>query len=466
MLNFDELSKYRENNRIEAKRAVGGLPHSIWETYSAFANTVGGVILLGVEEGPDKTLSTVPLPDPEALAEEFLVLVNDPAVVSVNILSPMNVCILEAQGNRIVVIEVPRADRHDRPVYTGGDPVRGSYRRNGEGDYHCTPGEVLAMQRDSRDGALDGRVIESLPAGALSSAAAGSWRAMLETQRPGHPWLSLSGEELLAKAGALARGADRRMHPTAAGLLLFGEYGAIRTIYRHYTADYQERPSRTAKWTFRLRAGDPTWSGNLFDFYALVSERLLQDLPGGGREAQALTEALVNTIVHADYEGEQPLSVIRTPRAVRFSNPGSLRPSLPEALGGVADPRNASIMRILRLAGVGRGEGSGLPAIRAAWRALGRAEPVLEDQLSFGRTVLTLPLDADPDPGRAPAFPEARRQAVLDYLRDHVSAELSALCEYLGEDAPRVKPLLGELIAGGLAEEYFDGERRRYRLKE
>ena len=186
MLNFDELSKYRENNRIEAKRAVGGLPHSIWETYSAFANTVGGVILLGVEEGPDKTLSTVPLPDPEALAEEFLVLVNDPAVVSVNILSPMNVCILEAQGNRIVVIEVPRADRHDRPVYTGGDPVRGSYRRNGEGDYHCTPGEVLAMQRDSRDGALDGRVIESLPAGALSSTAAGSWRAMLETQRPGH----------------------------------------------------------------------------------------------------------------------------------------------------------------------------------------------------------------------------------------------------------------------------------------
>lgn len=167
MLNFEELGNYRENNRIEAKRAVGGLPESIWETYSAFANTEGGVILLGVEEGPDKTLSTVRLPDPEALAEEFLVLVNDPDVVSVNILSPMNVCILEAQGNRIVVIEVPRADRHDRPVYIGGDPMRGSYRRNGEGDYHCTPQEVLAMQRDSRDGASDGRVPESLPAQAV-----------------------------------------------------------------------------------------------------------------------------------------------------------------------------------------------------------------------------------------------------------------------------------------------------------
>ena len=85
MIDFQELGKYRENNRIEAKRAVGGLPRSIWETYSAFANTVGGVILLGVEEGPDKTLHSVRLPDPEGLAEDFLVLVNDPAVARVNL---------------------------------------------------------------------------------------------------------------------------------------------------------------------------------------------------------------------------------------------------------------------------------------------------------------------------------------------------------------------------------------------
>ena len=86
MFDVSQIAHYRENNRLEAKLATGGLPHSIWETYSAFANSYGGVILLGVEELPDRSLRAQGLLDPQELVEEFTALLSDPKVVSVNLL--------------------------------------------------------------------------------------------------------------------------------------------------------------------------------------------------------------------------------------------------------------------------------------------------------------------------------------------------------------------------------------------
>ena len=51
---IEELLQYGERVTLECKLANGGLPHSVWETYSSFANTIGGVILLGIEEHQDK----------------------------------------------------------------------------------------------------------------------------------------------------------------------------------------------------------------------------------------------------------------------------------------------------------------------------------------------------------------------------------------------------------------------------
>lgn len=145
MDHLDFLAEYQENNRIEAKRAQGGLPHSLWDTYSSFANTLGGVILLGVAEADDKSLYSVPLLDPQKLVDDFWVMVNNRAVVSANILQPEDVHILCSSGNPIIAIFVPQADSYQRPVYLGADPFSGTYYRLGDGDYRCPRHEVEAM---------------------------------------------------------------------------------------------------------------------------------------------------------------------------------------------------------------------------------------------------------------------------------------------------------------------------------
>ena len=59
-LDFDisKLSEYREDNCLEVKKATNGLPNSVWETYSSFANSEGGLIVLGVEEDKKYQLYT------------------------------------------------------------------------------------------------------------------------------------------------------------------------------------------------------------------------------------------------------------------------------------------------------------------------------------------------------------------------------------------------------------------------
>lgn len=142
---WTELAGYRENGYVEAKEALGGLPESLWETYSAFSNAEGGVILLGVGENPDHSFRILELLDPEGLLEEFWAILRNPNYVSVNLLKEEDVQILREEGKCIIAIFVPEAPPEEKPVHLLRDPWRHSYRRVGEADKRCSREEVEQM---------------------------------------------------------------------------------------------------------------------------------------------------------------------------------------------------------------------------------------------------------------------------------------------------------------------------------
>lgn len=137
-----ELLEYGEHIHLECKKAELGLPNSVWETYSSFANTNGGVILLGVEEHRKETdfsrrFSFVSINNPNQRISDFWDTINSDKVSS-NILVDDDVGTCTVNGETIIWICVPQADYRHRPVYINGNPMKGSFKRNHEGDYHCT----------------------------------------------------------------------------------------------------------------------------------------------------------------------------------------------------------------------------------------------------------------------------------------------------------------------------------------
>ena len=202
---LDIFERLREGDKLEAKEALRGLPSSIWETYSAFANTDGGVILLGVKELGDGSLSVVGVPDARRMVKLFWDGVNNPSNVSRNVLTSSDVKILEVDGAEIVSVSVPREASIDKPVYLKDNPFRYSFRRNGEGDYRCGAEEVRAMIRDAGEGPIDKRILEEADGDALCEASVVSFRNALSSMRPRHPWNELDSEEFLIRLEAVRR---------------------------------------------------------------------------------------------------------------------------------------------------------------------------------------------------------------------------------------------------------------------
>jgi len=477
MIDLNELSKYREGNRLEVKKAGAGLPKSLWATYSAFANTNGGLILLGVIEAEDKSLKVVGVSKPEELLTDFWNTVNNPQKISVSILLDKHVHIETVDGKKIIVIEVPRADRGLRPVFLNHNPFTGTYRRNGEGDFVCPPEAVRAMICDSGEKTQDMLVLDKMRLNVFDYESLRRYRNRMRDTRPGHVWTDLDDVEFLQKLGCIGVGEDEKFHPTAAGLLMFGFESEILHEYPQYFLDYQEHFDTDVRWTDRFHSATGEWSGNLFDFFFKAYNKLVQNpkikvpfkMEGIFRVDdtpvhKALREALANCLCNADYYGPRGLVVRNNVDEIIFENPGGFRVTMGEALsGGVSSPRNGVILKMFNLLDIGERTGSGIPLIYRTWRGEGFRGPEYTEFFEPDRTILTLPLTQQS--GDKPAIKTGdKKQAIVSYLEKYGRAKTVILAEIIGLKPSQTRLYLNRLVADGRIIADGKNKNRTYRL--
>ncbi|BCA87613.1 transcriptional regulator [Adlercreutzia hattorii] len=410
-MDLTKLETYKENNRLEAKAAQGGLPRSIWETISAFANTEGGVIVLGAKERKDGTLEVEGLGDADKMLDDFWNAAHSADKLSYCVMSDRDVSIESIEGKELIVIEVPRADRRLRPVYVNGNPVTGTYRRDHKGDYRCALNEMQAMYRDASDESVDTRVHENLTVADLFAETIGSYRRSYELHHGAHAWADLPDEEFLCRIGAAKVGSDGEVHPTSAGLLMFGEEWRIMAEFPHYFLDYRQELGTDERWQGRITSQDDSWSGNVFDFYRRVFNNMKQainvpfkldenSLRVDETEAHdALREAIANCLTNADYNERRGVVFLWKEDGLHFSNPGGFRVGIKDAyIGGNSDPRNETMMKMFTLINIGERAGGGIPDMVKKWTSSGYGTPVLSEQVNPERSSILLPLQTDEGP--------------------------------------------------------------------
>lgn len=472
-----DLSRLRETSELECKLAQGQhgkgeLPKDFWPTYSAMANAHGGVVLLGVRE-KDGVFSVAGLDNPAKVRADLFNTLNNRAKVSANLLTDADVSEREIEDGTILVVRIPAATRKQKPVFLNGQPLGNTWRRLNEGDRHCDEETVKRMLAEQLEDSRDQRILKGFGLDDLDRECLQAYRNAFAAHRPDHPWVSENDDAFLRLIGAWRQ--DRETGEaglTLAGLLMFGRGPSISEAAPLYFLDYQELPADTSqtRWLDRV-VPDGSWSGNLYDFYRRVIRKLTADLKvpfvlkGDTRiddtpVHQALREALVNTLIHADYSGRASVLVQKQPSGFVFRNPGLMRVPAEAALhGGESDCRNRTLHQMFLLINLGERAGSGVPKIRAGWAAA-RHELKLSDSFEpFEQTRLemlwgqTLPESDGVNDGVNDGVSDGRKTVettVLALLRAEPNLTIPLLAEKTGKSHSTIERLLRKLREQGV----------------
>jgi len=333
----------------------------------------------------------------------------------------------------------------------------GTYKRNGEGDYHCSIGELTLMLRDKSDSPQDSACVENMRLDDLDGDSISSFRGRMATRVPSHPWNDRSEEDFLRLVGAASRGDDGEYHPTTAGLLMFGYDYSIMSELPNYHLDYYEFGIDESEWKYRISTGTGAFSGNIYNFLCEAANRIsIVNSSGKVLEGverlddtslmKAQRELLVNALIHADYRGPRGIRIEWRPDSFMARNPGCLRVSVREMMeGGVSDPRNPHLAMMMGLIGMSERAGSGVSDIVDSCRRSGMPEPRYVEGTDPDSVTVFLSLSV-------PTDQESMQDAIKGLMRRDPSISLDRIAKILGKDRSRIMRVVNRMKDDGIVE--------------
>jgi len=379
-MNREELIKRLQDiewDDFEVKKAEKEIPKNCWETVSAFANTGGGWLVFGVHfQKNNYEINGVT--NPEKIEQDFNTTLRSNQKFNVRI-DP--ICKkYEIEDKTVLAFYIPVSAQ--KPVYYNN--VKNTFIRTASGDQRATQAEIDAMYRDQAFGTKD-REITVLEIDSLNMNSIKRYRNYLAVINSSHPYNLLSDEELLQKLQVLKDG-----KVTIAGLLFFGQVDRIEELIPDFRIDYLEIPGISLddspeRYSFRLDQQQ-----NIFEYYFAIYPRLLQkiDIPfrmtteGMATEDQphveALREALVNMLMHADYFSSSKSRIRVFTNHFEFFNPGGLPKDL-EILrqSDISQPRNPLLAKMFRVIKLAETAGYGFDKIFRGWEGYSKTKPLI-----------------------------------------------------------------------------------------
>ena len=238
------------------------------------------MIILGIKE--DKKTKICDLEGIENvndILKDFWNTINNKEKISCNILNDDYIETKKIEGKMIIIINIPNANRQDKPVYINNNPITGTFKRYHDGDYKCTKEEIRVMFSESSEQSKDEMILEEYTIDNIDKETLESYRKRFKLHKgDNHEWNNLSDRDFLYMIRALDRKTDKL---TLAGLLMRGKVQDIIQVRPNYFLDYREikDATTTERWSHRITSSeDEEWAGNLWGFFNKIVNRLTADI--------------------------------------------------------------------------------------------------------------------------------------------------------------------------------------------